>query len=172
MQTGGLAMTADLTALTQTALIAELEELRDGVREVVNGLSDQELATKPIDPGNSVGHLILHLTGNLNHFVGAQLGGTGYVRNREREFGEPRLPARRELLAELDAAVATFRRVVSGLSASQLAAPHPETRFGSVLKTLVHLVAHFAIHRGQMSYIARLVKAPDAHSGSAGNTPT
>jgi uncharacterized damage-inducible protein DinB len=151
-------MTADLTELARSALIAELEELLQGVRELAAPLSEQELWTKPIEPGNSVGHLILHLTGNLNYFVGAQLGGSGYVRDREREFAEATPPAKAVTLANLEAAVATFRRVVTGLSAEQLAAPHPETRFGSVFKTLLHLVAHFAIHRGQMSYIVRLVK--------------
>ena len=43
-------------------------------------------------------------------------------------------------------------------TAEQLAAPHPEKRFGTVLQTLVHLVSHFALHRGQISYLARLVK--------------
>jgi len=132
--------------------------LRTGVREAVDLLDESQLWTKPIEPGNSVGHLVLHLTGNLNHFVGAQLGGTGYRREREREFTEVNRPSREVLLANLDAAVATFGRVVSGLSADQLAAPHPDARFGTVLKTLVHLVAHFALHRGQMTYIARLVK--------------
>src|SRR5262249_55285354 len=109
------------------------------------------------EPGNSVGHLILHLTGNLNHFVGAQLGKTGYVRDREREFVEANLPERAALLANLDDAVATFRRVVGSLSADAMMANHPDTRFGSVYKALLHLVAHFAVHRGQMSYIVRLL---------------
>jgi hypothetical protein len=151
-------MTADLATLTRTALTEELEALRDAVRQVAAGLSDAELWTKPLEPSNSVGHLILHLTGNLNHYVGGQLGGTGYERDREREFAEGTPPARATLLANLDAAVATFHRVVGGLTPEQLAAPHPEPRFGSVLKGLVHLVGHFALHRGQMSYIARLVK--------------
>jgi hypothetical protein len=47
---------------------------------------------------------------------------------------------------------------VGGLSAEQLTAPHPEARFGPVFNGLVHLVGHFAIHRGQMSYISRLLK--------------
>ena len=51
----------------------------------------------------------------------------------------------------------TFRRVVEGLGDEQMAEPHPEARLGRVLPALVHLVAHFAIHRGQMSYITRLV---------------
>jgi uncharacterized damage-inducible protein DinB len=152
-------MTVDLTTLVRSAMTAELDELHKGVREVVAALTDQQLWTKPLEPGNSVGHLILHLTGNLNHFVGAHLGGTGYQRDREREFTETNQPSREVLLANLEAAVATFGRVLSNLNAEQLAAPHPESRFGTVLKTLVHLVCHFAIHRGQMSYIARLVKA-------------
>src|SRR6516225_266298 len=151
-------MTAELTGSLQSALIEELEQLRDSVRDLANSLSEQELWTKPIEPGNSVGHLILHLTGNLNHFVGAQLGGSGYVRDREREFTESNPPSKDLVLANLDQAVATFRRVVSSLTADQLAAPHPESRFGSVFNTLLHLVAHFALHRGQMSYIVRLLK--------------
>jgi uncharacterized damage-inducible protein DinB len=151
-------MTADPVALARTALIGELEELRDGVREVAGPLSEKEFWMKPVDPGNSVGHLILHLTGNLNHFVGAQLGGSGYIRDREREFTESNPPSKDMVLANLDQAVATFRKVVSGLNADQLAAPHPEKRFGPVFNTLVHLVAHFALHRGQMTYIVRLLK--------------
>jgi uncharacterized damage-inducible protein DinB len=150
-------MTAELTQLAQSALVAELEELAAAVKQVAEPLSEQQLWAKPVEPGNSVGHLILHLTGNLNHYVGAQLGGSGYVRDRPREFTEANPPAKAALLAGLDAAVATFRRVVSGLSADQLAAPHPEPRFGTVFKGLVHLVGHFALHRGQMSYIVRLL---------------
>lgn len=151
-------MAADLLALTRSALIGELERLRDAVRQIAEPISEKELWMKPLEPGNSIGHLILHLSGNLNHFVGAQLGNTGYVREREREFAETNPPAKEVVLANLDKAVATFRQVVSALSAEQLAAPHPEARFGPVFNGLVHLVGHFAIHRGQMSYIERLVK--------------
>lgn len=154
-------MAADTTALAKAALIEELEKLRDEVRKLAEPLSEREFWTKPLEPGNSVGHLVLHLTGNLNYLVGARLGGSGYVRDREREFTEAQVPAKADSLAKLDDAVATFRRVVSGLSAEQLAAPHPEERLGLVLHGLMHLVAHFALHRGQMSYIARLVKPED-----------
>jgi uncharacterized damage-inducible protein DinB len=151
-------MAVDLTELAKTALIGELEKLRDEVKQLAEPLSDEELWRKPLEPSNSVGHLILHLRGNLNHFVGAQLGNTGYVREREREFTETHVPTKTLLLAGLDDAVTTFRRVVSGLTTEQLAAPHPDARFGLALNALMHLVAHFAIHRGQLSYIVRLVK--------------
>lgn len=150
-------MTADITTLAKTALIEILEKMRDEVRSLSEPLSEADFWKKPLDPGNSVGHLVLHLTGNLNHFVGAQLGGSGYVREREREFTETQPPSKKDTLGKLDEAVATFRRVVEGLSAEQLAAPHPETRFGVVLKALTYLLTHFALHRGQMSYIVRLL---------------
>jgi uncharacterized damage-inducible protein DinB len=148
----------DLTALTRSALIDELESLRKAIHELAAPLTEQEFWRKPLEPGNSVGHLVLHLAGNLNHFVGAQLGGTGYVRDREREFTEKNVPTKAEALTRLDDAVATFHRVVAGLSAERLTSAQPESRFGTVLQTLVHLVAHFALHRGQMSYVVRLVQ--------------
>ncbi len=151
-------MATPFVSLAKSALINELGQLRDSVKALAEPLSEKELWTKPMEPGNSIGHLVLHLTGNLNHFVGVQLGKTGYVRDREREFSEANPPSTAETLANLDAAVATFGRVVDGLSEEQLLAPHPETRFGPVFGALLHLVGHFAIHRGQMSYILRFLQ--------------
>jgi uncharacterized damage-inducible protein DinB len=158
MQPGESAGVAELLRVTKTALIAEIEQLAEAVRQFVGELTDEQLWTKPVDPGNSVGHLVLHLTGNLSHFVGAQIGGTSYVRDREREFTETTLPTRQVLLTSFDATIATVCRVVEGLDAARLCAPHPEARFGTVLGTLLRVTTHFALHRGQMSYIVRLVK--------------
>jgi hypothetical protein len=152
-------MTGDLTGLIKTSLIGELEKLHTQVRELAAPLGEKAFWTKPTEPGNSFGHLVLHLTGNLSHFVGGQVGQTGYVRDREREFTEASVPSKDEALSRLDSAVATFRHVVEGLSAEQLTAPHPTERFGSVLNALVSVTSHFALHRGQMSYIARLAAA-------------
>ena len=149
---------ADLTAGVRGALIGALEQQRDAVKAAAEPLSEADFWRKPVDPGNSVGHLVLHLSGNLNHFVGAQLGGTGYVRDREREFTDTNPPTKLGALTLLDGAVAVYHQVVEGLDAARLTQPHPEARFGTVLETLVHLVAHFALHRGQMSYLARLAQ--------------
>ncbi len=121
-------MAVELDRLVKQALIGELEELRDAIRTAAEPLSEGEFWTKPLEPGNSVGHLAQHLTGNLNHFVGAQLGQTGYVRDRDREFVGTFAPSKAETLQLLDVAVSLFRTVVDGLTAEQLAAPHPETR--------------------------------------------
>jgi uncharacterized damage-inducible protein DinB len=150
--------TVMLDNLVKEALIVELEALRDQVRAAAEPLGEGEFWIKPVQPGNSVGHLVQHLTGNLNHFVGAQLGRTGYVRDRDREFAGNYAPSKAETLQLLDVAVSLFRSVVGGLTAEQLAAPHPEARPGTVVNALLHLVAHFALHQGQISYLVRLLK--------------
>jgi hypothetical protein len=151
-------MAADLAKAATEALVRQLEGFRDAVGELASPLTEAQFWAKPVEPGNSIGHLVLHLTGNLNHRGGALLGGPAYVRDREREFAETNVPPKAEALARLDEAVLTFRRVVEGLDADRLAAPYPEGLYPTVLHGLIALLAHFALHRGQMSYITRLVK--------------
>ena len=150
-------MPADLLTTVREALAAKMDDYFAEIVQIADPLSDAQLWKKPVAPGNSIGHLILHLTGNLNHFAGARLGGTGYVREREREFTESQHPSKATLIANLKDAVATFRRVITGLSAEQLVAPFPEPNFGNTMNGLMRLVGHFALHRGQMTYLARLV---------------
>lgn len=152
-------MSQDAIQALRAALISELEILRDAVKTLAESLDEDQFWTKPVDPGNSFGHLVLHLTGNLSHFVGARLGNTGYVRDREREFTETQLLPKAEALARLDVAVALFRQVAESLPAERFAAAHPDPQMGTVANALVRVVAHFALHRGQMSYIARYVQA-------------
>ena len=140
-------MSTNLAELVKASLIQELESLRDAVGDLAAPLDERQFWLKPLEPGNSFGHLVLHLTGNLNWFVGGQLGATGYVRDRERKFSEANPPAKAEALARLEEAVATFRHVVQGLTAEQMAASHPSERFGNVVNALIRVTSHFALHR-------------------------
>jgi hypothetical protein len=153
-------MTVELAALTKSALVGELNGQHEAIVALAGPLSESEFWRKPVDPGNSFGHLVLHLTGNLNHFAGARLGGTGYVRDRQREFTEEHPPTREQALAGLAEAVSLFGRVVEALSASRLSEAHPDAQMGTVLQSLIRMVLHFSLHRGQLSYIARLVHPP------------
>ena len=152
-------MTTNIVTATKAALCGELEILRDAIKTLAEPLTEEQFWRKPIEPGNTFGHLVLHLTGNLSHFAGARLGETGYVREREREFTEPNPPTKAEAMARLDEAVATYRRVVEALPGEAFVTNHPDAMMGTVINALVRLVAHFALHRGQMSYLARLVQA-------------
>lgn len=152
-------MSADLEGLLREALIGQLATLHAGVKDQADALTEAQFWVKPIAPGNSFGHLVLHLTGNLKHFAGALLLKTGYVRDREREFTEPTPPSKAVALAGLDEAVAQFTQAAR---TAALTEPHTEARFGSVLNALLTLLTHFAVHRGQLSYIRRMVEQGQA----------
>ena len=113
--------------------------------------------TAPATP-NSAGNLALHLAGNIQHFIGASLGRTGYVRDRDAEFNR-RSGTRAELHAELDRAVAVVRQVLPNISPDALAQevaipgipPVPWGRF------LIHLCVHAGYHLGQIDYARRML---------------
>src|SRR5579862_5697416 len=75
------------------------------VNELAARLTDEQFWQKPFPYGNSLGHLVLHLTGNLNYYIGAQIANTGYLRDRPREFADPNPPSKKEALELLHEAV-------------------------------------------------------------------
>jgi uncharacterized damage-inducible protein DinB len=149
-------MTTDLRAPAQAALVNELEGLRDAIRELAGPLSEQEFWAKPIEPGNSVGHLVLHLTGNLNHYIGALVAGTGYVRDRPKEFTDPAGYPPEDVLQHFQEAVELVVRTIKTLDEESLChpvadQPPVETRFGLLLVCASHINNHI----GQMAYLVQ-----------------
>jgi uncharacterized damage-inducible protein DinB len=122
-----------------------------------DGLSDEEFWTRPYPYGNSVGHLVLHITGNLNHFIGARIAGTGFVRDRDREFTDTSRRPKADVLDALDDAVAIATRTVGEQSAGDWVRAYDPpggsdpTRFSIVLRC----AAHFHHHVGQIIYLVR-----------------
>src|SRR2546422_1300534 len=113
----------------------------------------------PICITNSGGNLALHLVGNLQYFLGTVLGGTGYVRDRDAEFGRRDVP-RAELLRQIDTALAAVAQTMALLREQDLAKPYPQPVGGVTLSTgdfLLHLAAHFTYHLGQVDYHRRLL---------------
>ncbi len=108
---------------------------------------------------NCGGTLVLHLAGNLQHFIGAKLGQTGYVRDRPAEFSRRGLP-RAELVAVVDAARDAVGRTLGALDPGALSAPYPEPLVGHQFTTgdlLLHLTVHLGYHLGQVDYHRRAV---------------
>ena len=108
---------------------------------------------------NAGGTLVLHLAGNLQHFVGAVLGGSGYRRDRDAEFSR-RDVSRADLLDEIDAAVQAVDLGMGAVSDEEMSASYPEPISGRTIATgdfLVHLAAHLAYHLGQIDYHRRVV---------------
>ena len=108
---------------------------------------------------NSAGNLCQHLVGNLQHFIGATLGGSGYVRDRDSEFAS-RNSSKAELLKEIDTTLAVVKETLGKLSDDDLAKTYPIEVFGAPLTTgffLTHLTTHFNYHLGQINYHRRLL---------------
>jgi len=114
-----------------------------------------------IDKGiaNSAGNLCLHLIGNLNTYIGKELGKTSYVRNRDLEFSLKDV-ARTELVNNIDATVIVIQNALSKMKEDELDKEYPLLVFDKKTSTeyfLVHLVAHFSYHLGQVNYHRRLL---------------
>lgn len=145
-----------LPSTVHAVLRRELAALRRSVEAYPDDAS--LWAERPGLP-NSGGTIVLHLAGNLQHFLGAVLGGTGYRRDRDAEFARRDVP-RAELLAEITATETAVDRGMGRVSEAVLATPYPERIAGRSLAMgdfLVHLATHLAYHLGQLDYHRRLV---------------
>lgn len=108
---------------------------------------------------NSAGTLCLHLCGNLQHYIGAVLGKSAYVRNREQEFAARNL-SRQELRNEIVRTKEAVRTGLSTLDTSLLEQEYPVKVFDNPMSTtffLIHLAAHFNYHLGQVNYHRRFL---------------
>jgi len=139
-----------------TGFAARYEELGAKVQELAEPLSDEQFWKKPFAFGNSFGHLVLHLTGNLNYYIGTGIAATGYVRDRDREFSETARPSKHEVMKRFAEAVAMVARTARAQSEADWAQKYTavreedaENRFNIFLRCATHL----HLHVGQMIYL-------------------
>lgn len=127
--------------------------------EIASYRNEEALWKTDQNIANSAGNLCLHLVGNLNHFIGAELGRTGYIRNRELEFSLKDIP-QTELLAMAEATTTMVDQVLSQLTPEDLEKEYPLVVFEDKMTTgyfLIHLITHLDYHLGQINYHRRLL---------------
>jgi len=108
---------------------------------------------------NSAGNLCLHLIGNINTYIGAELGKTGYIRNRPLEFSLQDV-LRSEIISKIDETILVVNNTLDSLTEADLKAIYPQIVFEKEMTTeffLVHLSTHLAYHLGQINYHRRLI---------------
>ena len=146
---------AELGETMTSSLAAQYLKLAGTVRELAASLSDQQFWANPFAFGNSFGHLVLHLTGNLNYYIGAQIAGTGYVRDRPLEFSDVTQPSKAMALKKFDQAIEMVLSTIKSQSADDWSSDYAaigvdaRDRFGIVLTCATHLHHHI----GQMMYL-------------------
>ena len=108
---------------------------------------------------NPAGNLCLHLLGNLQHYIGAVLGQSGYIRNRPEEFTQKNISVA-EMVRSIDHTILVVTKTIKSLSPEMLAKEYPEKVFEHSMTTeyfLLHLLAHLNYHLGQINYHRRIL---------------
>jgi len=149
---------AELPSVVASTLASYYEEVHAKIHELVAPVSTEQLWTNPYGYGNSIGHLLLHLTGNLNNYIGAQIARTGYVRNRPLEFSDAAKHSKEKVLANFDAAIAMVVDTIHKQSPDDWSAPYhdpteprTQTRFAAFMR----MAAHAYHHTGQIIYLVK-----------------
>jgi uncharacterized damage-inducible protein DinB len=149
---------SELTNTISTAFASEYRRHAAELHKWVDPLSERQFWQNPYSYGNSVGHLVLHLTGNLSYYVGARIADTGYIRNRDLEFTESRHPSKVDVLGKFDDAIAMVIATIEHQSETDWTLPYsaerePEAKNRFTL--FLRCAGHFYHHVGQINYLCR-----------------
>jgi|SRR5208282_41061 len=146
---------ADLQSTIASGLTARYKKLAGTVRELAEPLSDDQFWAKPFDFGNSFGHLVLHLTGNLNYYIGAQIAETGYVRDRPLEFSDATRPSKEDVLKKFDQAIGVLLAAINDQTAEDWSKDYTAIRADARdrLEMVLICATHLDHHVGQMMYL-------------------
>lgn len=145
--------------ITETLIGIYRRDLDKLKTEIEQYYSSDQLWLQSGSIANSGGNLALHLIGNLKHFIGAVLGKSGYVRDREAEFVSKNV-SKEDLITAIDEASVVVTSTLAKLNADDLTATYPIEVFGEAMTTeyfLIHLATHLNYHLGQINYHRRLL---------------
>jgi uncharacterized damage-inducible protein DinB len=143
-----------MRTIIKSLLIKNLSQLKVEVESYTKN-SDLWITSGKIT--NSGGNLTLHLIGNLNHFIGATLGNTGYIRHRENEFNQKDIPIE-DLVVSINKTIEMVALTLDQLDEEKLEKDYPIDVFGEKIKTgdfLFYLTTHLSYHLGQINYHRR-----------------
>lgn len=137
------------------------QSLAEKIQALVAPLSDDQVWSRPYPYGNSIGHLLLHLTGNLNYYIGAQIADTGYVRNRDLEFTSQQRQPKEDLLRTLAATMVMVQDTLARQSGADWSAPYTARGMedaGDRFTIFLRCASHVDHHLGQMIYLRKEIE--------------
>ena len=154
---------ADTTTLDQVALAVIRRRITDilptHVRQCIEDLSDEQLWWRPNEASNSVGNLILHMSGSTRHYLSRSIGQMHYERDRPAEFSERGPVPREQLLAIFDETIAQAVLVLDAFETSRFTDPTEEPGYyQTVFEQMFGIAMHMATHTGQIVYVTKMLK--------------
>jgi len=148
----------DLTAVIAHDLDRYYKRVSLEICNPVETLSQDDFWRRPYSYGNSAGHLLLHLTGNLNYYIGAEIAGTGYVRNRPLEFSDDSRPPRDQVVKNFLEAVVMVLDTLAEQSEADLVSDFSAQGMedaGHRFTAFLRCAAHLSHHAGQIIYLCK-----------------
>jgi hypothetical protein len=139
--------------------VIEIERYAVELIDLLESLSEDQIWFADSGIPNSIGIIARHLTGNLNHYLGAGILKNGYIRDRDREFKETNIP-KQQIISDLQAAVRVTKEAVEAIDQEKVNKPYRTPcgqEFESLAYHVVRLVTHFAHHCGQADYAKNFV---------------
>lgn len=149
---------SELSTAAAEAFASQYANYAKELHKWTDPLDDDQFWHKPFSYGNSVGHLVLHITGNLNYYVGARIAQTGYVRNRDLEFTESARPEKDTAICKFDEVIAMVLSTIRSQSEADWTLPYSaerEMESKDRFTLFLRCAAHFYHHVGQVNYLSR-----------------
>jgi uncharacterized damage-inducible protein DinB len=161
----------DLPSTISSDFASYYQYIAEHVHKCVDPLTQEQFWHNPFSYGNSAGHLILHMTGNLNYYIGARLAESGYIRDRDREFAETGKPKKKEVMEAFDQTIAMVVATIKKQKPEDWTAPYSaerepeaEERFMIFLRCAGHAYHHV----GQLIFLNKeLAREAGPQSASA-----
>jgi len=162
---------ADLSSTISSDFASYYEYIAANVHKWVGPLTQEQFWHNPYSYGNSVGHLILHMSGNLNYYIGARVAETGYIRHRDREFTETEKPDKARVLDAFDQTISMVIETIRKQKSQDWMAPYSaelepdaQERFMIFLRCAGHAYHHVA----QLVFLSKeLTRGSEPRSASA-----
>lgn len=150
----------DSASLTLEALRVRITKVLPGqIRAAVEPLTDSEIWWRPNEQSNSIGNLVLHVSGSLNHYLNRNIGGMAFERDRPAEFAAREPMSKQELMAIFDDMVSKSEQTLSKLAPERLTDPSTDPeRLNWLVEDLISIVTHLSTHTGQILWIAKSLR--------------
>ena len=138
------------------------QEYLPKIERCLEQLADEQVWWRANDKSNSIGNLILHISGNARQWIVSGLGGEDDNRRRDDEFAERRLLPRDELLAHLRKAVGDFDQTLASFDTTRLLDQFQiQGTMTTALAAILHVTEHFSMHTGQIILLAKMLADVD-----------
>jgi uncharacterized damage-inducible protein DinB len=129
------------------------------IRSCIEQLSEEQIWWRPNEQANSVGNLVLHISGSMRYYLSHCVGGLEYVRDRDAEFAERDPVAKDQLLALFDETIRQASEVLGSFDTSRFLEPTDQPGYhNTVFDRILGVALHLAVHLGQIVYVTKMLQ--------------